>query len=237
VRTKFFAVLALTCLSTGALAADLESAPVTKAYAPAVAAVYNWTGFYLGAEVGGGWSRFSAVDPTMPAAGSTTANASGVLAGGLAGFNYQIGNVVLGAEGSYDWSGISISQNGAFGGGGGFSATVKNDYVATAAARVGYAFDRVLFYGKGGAAWTRDKVDASDGLGGTGTGRFNRVGWLAGAGVEYAFLQNWSVKLEYDYMRFGQLNETPTTTGGLAASSALVKLDMQKLLFGVNYRF
>ena len=236
-RTKFFAVLALTCLSTGALAADLESAPVTKAYAPAVAAVYNWTGFYLGAEVGGGWSRFSAVDPTMPAAGSTTANASGVLAGGLAGFNYQIGNVVLGLEGSYDWSGISISQSGAFGGGGGFSATVKNDYVATAAARVGYAFDRVLFYGKGGAAWTRDKVDASDGLGGTGTGRFNRVGWLAGAGVEYAFLQNWSVKLEYDYMRFGQLNETPTTTGGLGASSALVKLDMQKLLFGVNYRF
>jgi outer membrane immunogenic protein len=236
VRTKFFSVLALTCLSTGALAADIEQAPVAKAYAPAVVAIYNWTGFYVGAEVGGGWSHFDSIDPTMPAAGSTTANASGVVAGGLAGFNYQIGNVVLGAEGSYAWSGVSVSSGGALGAGA-FSATVKNDYVATAAARIGYAFDRVLFYGKGGAAWTRDKLDASDGLGGTGTGRFNRTGWLAGAGVEYAFLQNWSVKLEYDYLGFGRINETPTTTGGLGASSALVKLNMQTVLFGVNYRF
>jgi outer membrane immunogenic protein len=237
VRTKFFAVLALTCLSTGALAADLETAPVAKAYAPAVVAVYNWTGFYVGAEVGGGWSRFDSIDPTMPAAGSSTTNASGGVAGGLAGFNYQIGNVVLGAEGSYAWSGISVSAGGAFGGGGGFSATVKNDYVATAATRIGYAFDRVLFYGKGGAAWTRDKGDANDGLGDTATGRFNRVGWLAGAGVEYAFLQNWSMKLEYDYLGFGRISETLTTTGALSASPALVKLDMQTVLFGVNYRF
>jgi outer membrane immunogenic protein len=232
VRTKFLAVLALGCLSTGALAADLETAPVAKAYAPAVAAVYNWTGFYLGAEAGGGWSRFDSIDTTIPAAGSAATNASGVIAGGLAGFNYQIGNVVLGAEGGYAWSGISVSA-----GGGGFSATVKNDYVATAAARIGYAFDRVLFYGKGGAAWTRDKGDANDGLGDTATGRFNRVGWLAGAGVEYAFLQNWSVKLEYDYLGFGRISETLTTTGALSASPALVKLDMQKLMFGVNYRF
>ena len=235
-RTKLFAVLALGCLSTGALAADLEQAPVTKAYAPAMAAVYNWTGFYLGAEVGGGWSRFSAVDPTMPAAGSTTANASGVLAGGLAGFNYQVGNVVLGAEGSYAWSGISVSSGGALGAGA-FSATVKNDYVATAAARIGYAFDRVLFYGKGGAAWTRDKLDANDGLGGTASGNFNRTGWTAGGGIEYAFLQNFSVRLEYDFLRFGQITELPTTAGGLGVTPAVIKLDMQTLLLGLNYRF
>jgi hypothetical protein len=64
----------------------------------------------------------------------------------------------------------------------------------------------------------------------TATGRFNRVGWPAGTGVEYAFLQNWSVRLEYDYLAFGRINETPTTTGGFGASSPLVKLDMQTVL-------
>jgi outer membrane immunogenic protein len=60
---------------------------------------------------------------------------------------------------------------------------------------------------------------------------------MAGAGVEYAFLQNWSVKAEYDYLRFGGIDEVPTTTGGLGVTPALVKLDMQMVLLGLNYRF
>lgn len=103
--------------------------------------------------------------------------------------------------------------------------------------RIGYAFDRVLVYGKGGAAWTRDKLDANDGIGGVATGRFNRTGWMASAGVEFALLRNWSLKLEYDYLRFGQLTEIPTVAGGLGVTPAAVKLDMQTVLLGFNYRF
>lgn len=229
--------MALLAASTPGLAADVENPPV-KAPAPMPMVVpFSWSGFYIGGQIGGGWNRLSGMDPTMPADGWTAISGSGVLAGGQLGFNYQIGSVVLGAEGSYAWSGMKVSDGGPFAGGAGLTVTDKNDYVATAAGRVGYAFDRVLVFGKGGAAWTRDKVDANDGIGGTGSGSFNRTGWTAGAGVEYAFLQNWSLKLEYDYLRFGPITELPTTTGGLGVTPAVVKLDIQTVLLGLNFRF
>lgn len=202
-----------------------------------MAAAFSWTGVYIGGHVGGGWNRVSGMDPTMPTDGWASESGSGFLAGGQLGFNYQIGNVVLGAEGSYAWSGIKISDGGPFAGGAGLTVVDKNDYIATAAGRVGYAFDRVLLFGKGGAAWTRDRLDANDGIGGTGSGSFNRTGWLAGAGVEYAFLQNWSVKLEYNYLGFGPINELPTTAGGLGVTPAVVKLEIQTVLLGLNFRF
>ncbi len=177
------------------------------------------------------------MDPTLPADGWTLVNASGFLGGGQLGFNYQIGSVVLGAEGAYAWANVRVSDGGPFAGGAGLTVTLKNDYVATAAGRIGYAFDRVLVYGEGGGAWTRDKLDANDGIGGTGSGRFSRSGWMAGAGVEFAFLQNWSLTLEYDYLRFSQITEIPTTAGGLGVTPAVVKLDMQTVLLGLNYRF
>ena len=89
----------------------------------------------------------------------------------------------------------------------------------------------------GGAAWTRDKVDITDGIGGTATGRFDRTGWLVGAGFEYAFLGNWSAKVEYDYMQFGSITERLTTAGGLTATDASVKLNTQVIKAGINYRF
>jgi outer membrane immunogenic protein len=233
VGTRFCSVFVLLAATTPGLAADLESPPTR----PPAAAVFSWTGFYIGGHVGGGWSNVRGIDPTLPADGWSSIKGSGFLAGGQAGFNYQIGSVVLGAEGSYAWSGMKIGDGGPFAGGPGLTVVDRNDYVATAAGRVGYAFDRVLVFGKGGAAWTRDRLDANDGIGGTASGSFNRTGWVAGAGLEYALLQNWSVKLEYDFLRFGQINELPTTTGGLGASPALVKLDIQMALFGLNYRF
>jgi outer membrane immunogenic protein len=237
VGNKFYSIsiFALLAATAPGLAADLGIPPMKAPMA--VEAPFSWTGVFVGGHVGGGWSNFSGFDPTLPADGWASVHGSGVIAGGQLGFNYQIRNVVFGAEGTYAWSGIKVGDGGPFGAGPGLTVVDKNDYVATAAGRVGYAFDRVLVFGKGGGAWTRDKLDANDGLGGTASGSFNRAGWLAGGGVEYAFLQNWSVKLEYDFLRFGQLNELPTTTGGLGVSPALVKLDMQMALFGLNYRF
>jgi outer membrane immunogenic protein len=238
VRTKLYSVLALLAGATPGLAADIASSPMpTPVKAPVAVAIFSWTGIYVGGEVGGGQSHLSGMDPTMPAAGWTSVNTNGVIAGGLLGFNYQIGNVVLGAEGSYAWSGINMTAGGPFAGGPGLTISDKNDYIATATGRLGYAFDRLLVYGKGGAAWTRDKLSANDGLGGTASGNFNRTGWTAGAGIEYAFWQNLSVKLEYDFLRFGGINEQPATTGNLGVTPAIIKLDMQKLMVGLNYRF
>jgi outer membrane immunogenic protein len=237
---KKYLLSASLLLATGAsaLAADLGAAPVKAPVAPMMATAYNWTGFYVGVNGGGGWSTFTG---TAGAAGPgiNSFNASGGVAGGTVGGNYQIGNVVLGLEGTYDWADIRNTQVGALGPGT-LTLVTKNDYIATVTGRVGYAFDRVLIYGKGGAAFTRDRADANltGPLPGTASGSFDRTGWLAGAGVEWAFWGNWSVKAEYDYMGFAAMNEGNfVTTGGLTVTPATVKLNVQTATFGVNYKF
>jgi outer membrane immunogenic protein len=119
--------------------------------------------------------------------------------------------------------------------------SLKNDYIATVAGRFGVAFDRVLLYAKGGAAFTRDKYYVNNGLAGalagSASGSFNRTGWLAGGGVEWMFMPNWSVRAEYNYMGFGAISEQPVTTGNLVATPANVKLNIQTGTVGVNYHF
>ena len=238
---KKYLLSASLLLATGAsaLAADLGAAPVKAPMAPMMAAAYNWTGFYIGVNGGGGWNTWA--DPTPAAPGINSFSGSGALAGGTFGGNYQFGNVVLGLEGTYDWADIRNTQSAVLGlGAGTLTLVTKNDYIATVAGRVGYAFDRVLIYGKGGAAFTRDRLDANlaGPVPGTATGSFDRTGWLAGAGVEWAFWGNWSVKAEYDYMGFAAMNEGNfVTTGGLTVTPATVKLNVQTATFGVNYKF
>jgi outer membrane immunogenic protein len=221
------------CSSSLVSAADLPR-PIYKAapslYAPAP--VFSWTGFYAGVHAGYGWSRFSGSDPV---AGDSSVNAQGWLGGVQVGYNYQIDSFVIGAEGEYAWANVKNSTDNPLGTGG--SATLKNDYFATAALRLGYAIDRTLIYAKGGAAWTRDKVDITDGIGGFANGSFNRTGWLLGAGVEYAFWNNFSGKIEYNYLNFKSITETLSTGGGLAATTPSVGLKTHLVKIGLNYKF
>ena len=86
---------------------------------------------------------------------------------------------------------------------------VRTDFLASITARVGYAWDSWLFYGKGGVAWAGDNYSAADLLGTFDfEGLETRIGWTAGAGVEWALWNNWSVKLEYDYYGFGTRSVT-----------------------------
>ena len=209
-----------------------------------VATAYSWTGFYIGVHGGGGWNRFTGTDPTIPGDPGSSVNGSGAVAGGQIGGNYQIGNVVLGVEGTLPGrtsrsATAGLSQ----------AAPASRPRSRTIISRrlrdaVGYAFDRVLVYGKGGAAFTRDRLDANNGLpgalAGSATGSFDRTGWLAGVGVEWAFLQNWSVKAEYNYMGFGSITEVPTNSTPSATSRlspAGVKLDLQTAVTGIDYKF
>jgi outer membrane immunogenic protein len=86
--------------------------------------------------------------------------------------------------------------------------TVSNDFLASATARLGYSFvDRWLFYVKGGAAWTNEKVDDAftnfRGIAVDPSTSNTRTGWTIGTGTEWAFARNWSASLEYDYYNFG----------------------------------
>ena len=230
-KKLLFVIACMSALPTVGNAADLGSGPVYTKAQSSSAVPYNWSGFYVGAHIGYGSSRAVSF---VPAVGVTNSNnAKGVLGGGQIGYNYQTGSWVFGIEGDYSAADVKLNQSG---GPGGFTATIKNDFFATAAGRVAYAFDRLLIFGKGGAAWTRDKLDVSNATGGTGTGRFDRTGWVAGAGIEYGILNNLSIKAEYNYLQFGNVTETLTTTGGLLALPSIAKLSTHIVKLGVNFR-
>src|SRR6202000_1731518 len=128
----------------------------------------------------------------------TSHQATGFLGGLQGGYNYQIGQFVLGVEGDWSWSGMSGASS--FGAN---NFTTDVDWTATLTGRAGIAFDRWLVYAKGGAAWARDRFSTkfytAPGVEVTDT----RLGWTVGAGVEYAFAPQWTAKLEYNYMDFG----------------------------------
>ena len=110
-RTYLLSASLLLATGASALAADLGAAPVKAPVARrSMAPAYNWTGFYVGVNGGGGWSTCTGMDPAA-GPGINSLNGSGALAGGQVGGNYQIGNVVLGLEGTYDWADIRNTQS------------------------------------------------------------------------------------------------------------------------------
>jgi outer membrane immunogenic protein len=227
-RRGLFALAACAgvTMSGAAFAADIQR-PVYKAPPAGVVAVptYDWTGFYIGGHVGYGWADKSWRDGFGLA--GVTHQADGFLGGFQGGANYQIGQFVLGVEGDWSWSGMT----------GGTTAFASNfntdiDWTATLTGRVGVAFDRLLVYGKGGAAWARDRFSTNfytlPGSEVTDT----RLGWTVGAGLEYAFAPQWTAKLEYNYMDFGT-----RSVSFLPGTSTDIDQQVHAVKFGINYKF
>lgn len=214
-----------------AFAADLPlaRAPVAPV-ASARAAIYTWTGFYVGGQIGAGVGRSSWSDP-ISGGNNTFTTGAGVLGGGQLGANYQWNALVLGIEGDFNWTGLK-------GGGRDFRGDAigtETQWTSTVAGRVGAAFDRLLIYGKGGVAFARDRSTFADLAGNSASSAFVRTGWTAGVGLEYGIAANWSAKVEYDYLSFGSqaLNfttATPTTYGAGA------NLNVQEMKAGINVR-
>ena len=130
--------------ATQAFAADLPPpmAPAPRApaaYVP-VSPAYNWSGFYIGVNGGYGFGQSN-----WPSGPTGKFDVNGGLAGGTAGYNYQIGQLVLGVEGDFDWQGLkgSTTNVGCFGAAGP-SCNTQSDYLGTVRGRVGYAFDRIM---------------------------------------------------------------------------------------------
>ncbi len=232
---------ALTALAIAALpaaAADLAARPVYKAPV-AVPMIYNWTGFYIGGHIGGAWNdkEWTGTSPAAIGTGfSSSSDVSGFLGGGQVGVNWQSGMWVFGVEGDFSWTdanGCTAFNTGVLAG-----CTNVNWY-ATVTGRVGVAFDRSLLYVKGGAAFVDEDHFIQTNPGGvavTSTTGNTRSGWTVGAGLEYAFWDNWSAKLEYNFMDFGSDNHTFTAvTGGTANFDVDQQVHVVK--FGVNYRF
>ena len=174
-----------------AAAADLSLAPLYKAPPAEVTQAYNWTGFYLGANGGGGWGR------SWWSATSTPVDMSGAQVGGTAGYNWQFGSAVLGLEGDMDWS--NLRGTGTTGCPAG--CTTNDNWLSTVRGRVGYAFGGVLPYVTGGLA-VGDINASMPGFPGAST---TNAGWTVGGGLEVALPGNWSAKAEYLHVDLGKL--------------------------------
>jgi outer membrane immunogenic protein len=215
---------------TGMAAAVLLAAPLGARAAdfgrrvyrePAyVAPIYaSWTGVYAGLNVGYG---FGASDWDFPA---VSPSPTGVLAGGTLGYNLQTGLWVWGLEGDFDWSDMKGSVD-CLGG----TCETKNDWFGTARLRVGYAgWNNWLPYLTGGAAMGDIKATNA----GLTSASKTKFGWTAGLGIEYAFLGNWSAKLEYLYADLGSVDFG--TDFGVATDNVSFTTNIVRL--GVNYRF
>jgi outer membrane immunogenic protein len=241
-------VIAAMAATGPAFAADIPArAPVYKA--PVVAPiVYSWTGCYIGGNVGGAWRGNDGWTDARFGLGfnGNNNNDGRFIAGGQVGCNYQFNNFVLGAEWDADWTGSrSTSFAAVVPGVGNIVANASSSsWVSTLAARFGIAFDRVLLYGKAGIGWVGADGDLTIANLTTGqaivlTGGGSRTGWVVGAGVEWGIWDNWSVKLEYDYLwRNGNTFFVPANAPFLANDTFTTgNRNIQMVKLGVNYRF
>ncbi len=218
-----------------AIAADIPARMPAKAPAMVPVPVFTWTGFYIGLHAGYGWGDSSWVDdPALTGLALGSHKISGALAGGQIGYNWQTGPWVFGIEADAAWADIKGSHVDQFLS----DLHTKLRAVGTVTGRVGHAWNNHLLYVKGGGAWGSFKYDDFFTLGGplNGASSNSRWGWTAGAGWEYGFTRNWSVKVEYNYLDFG--SDTFTFNGGIGGVY-LQTIDnhVHVVKGGVNYRF
>jgi outer membrane immunogenic protein len=243
---KLLRATALTSLLLGtslaANAADLPPAPRAPVpYMPAAIPVFSWTGFYIGGNLGGAWSRGNVVDSAF-GVNFTNGNSASFVGGGQIGGNYQIGSFVIGAEADFDWfANNNNSGNGTTVGPAILRVSANDRWETTLAARFGYALDHALFYGKAGGGWVGADnfavINVGTGASLAVTNGNSNVGWLLGAGFEYAFTQNWTTKLEYDFLALNNASHNVTLPSGAIDTFTNGGRNVQTLTVGVNYLF
>jgi opacity protein-like surface antigen len=220
-KTILLGCAAVSLATASAFGADLAVPP------PAVPVVqpFSWTSCYGGAHVGGSITRKDITDPVQLAQDSvlgagttvdvttTRLDSTGFLAGAQIGCDYQFySHLLLGVEGAVSGSTMKSSTVVGFPAGDpGDQGVVssKTDFLPSITARLGFAVDRVLFYGKGGVAWAGDQTNVVGTVTGTPfsfQGLSTRTGFTGGGGVAWAFAGPWSVSVEYDYYQFGHGN-------------------------------
>jgi outer membrane immunogenic protein len=248
IKRLIIAASACALTSIGAAAADM---PVKAPEAPVPH--FDWSGLYLGGEAGfvrgHVHSLFLNGNPPFPAGTVHDTTSESWLAGFQGGFNYQFApNWLVGVEGDFTWTGLSGDHTYV-------STTVANrqsinhgetPWQATLTGRLGYVVNDWLFYVKGGAAWRHHTYNstsinsATAAVLATSSGSDTTTGWTVGTGLEWKVWQNWSAKVEYDYMRFDYTQSALVTYFGAAGVNPRLNdtnVDVHRILFGINYFF
>jgi len=232
----------VAAIAAAPMAAQAADMPV-RAPLPEPAPVFSWTGCYIGGNLGGARVRRELHDTLTGADWGRTGD--GVfMAGGQIGCNYQFNSFVIGAEWDADWLGNRDSDgSGVLFGGNTYRAHVDSKWTSTLAARFGFAVNSWMFYGKAGVGWVGlgdiTITNVTTGASLVGANSRSASGPMFGAGIEYAFSYNWSIKAEYDSIRLS--DRSFTIVGGvlpaLASDTFTSHRNVQELKFGLNYRF
>ena len=217
------ALAAITMLVTPASAADIAR-PVYKSAPVVMMQAYNWSGFYIGVHGGYGWGDGN----TNLFGVSDSSDISGWFGGGQIGWNWQAAGSpwVLGIEADLSGGDIGDSSNVL-----GVTIESKLDLFGTVRGRLGYAWDRVMVYGTGGYAWGKNEISFSA-LGVTLADDRDHSGWVVGGGVEWALIDNWTAKIEYQYLMLDSETYFPSILGGFDADA-----DIHTVRVGLNYRW
>jgi len=227
---RIIPIFSTLIVAVPALAADLPSRKEAPAFI-APAPVYSWTGFYIGADIGGGWSELNS---TTVAGAAFNSSAAGVVGGGRIGYNYQINQFVIGLEG--DFYGTGIGQTKYFPS---IDATVNTsqNWLASINGVAGFAIDRTLLYVIGGVAWADASSAFTPGASYNGAANFTvshtYTGYDIGGGVAYAFTPNWIGHVEYRHYGFGSWNYP----ANVIATRTRATLNDNVFTVGVSYKF
>ncbi|WP_152033747.1 outer membrane beta-barrel protein [Bradyrhizobium sp. DOA9] len=229
-----------------------DAVPAASSTIPvkAQAAAMNWTSIYVGGHLGGGVSRDSWSDPfglTLTGTGGTNAagfgdtiRATGPVGGLQIGANRQIGNWVIGLEGSLSATDLR-GENTCFSGLGGINCQHVTDAIGTLTGRLGWAWDQSLIYAKAGGAWAHSTYNLLGNTGalslGIGSASSTRSGWVAGAGLEYALTNGWTTFVEYDHLGFDAATIAWPTVAVINAQTISVGQSVDLFKLGVNYKF
>jgi opacity protein-like surface antigen len=242
-RKIFLGVVSALALSQSvpARAADLPAKAYPTAPAMVPSPIYDWSGFYIGLN-GGGGSAHKCWDFVADAFGDLPGpegchDATGGTIGGQIGYRWQVANWVFGVEGQGNWANFK---------GNNVSFLFAPDYNQSSVdgfglitAQFGYAWNNVLFYFKGGAAVSGDKYDAFSGITGLSMASASETRWggTLGAGVEFGFAPNWSLGVEYDHLFMGTRGLNFTDPTGAFFETENIRQDVDIGLVRLNYRF
>lgn len=219
------AALGLVAFAGAASAADLPArkgpvlAPVV--YAPA----FTWTGFYIGGNAGYAWGN---IDTTTFGVLPTLEDPEGFVGGGQIGYNYQVGQIVFGVEADFQGADLKATVRDGLGN----SASNEINYFGTVRGRIGYAIDRFLPYVTGGFAYANVKSQFATPLASVSNDN-TQYGYTIGAGLEYAFTNNLTAKLEYLYVDL----ERESVRTPFGAANIKVGTDFSVVRAGLNYKF
>ena len=252
-RRLLLGVVGIVAAGLAAPASAADMAVKAPPLAP-LPVIYNWGGFYVGANAGYGWSNrcidVTAINNVAIFDAEGCRSAGGGVVGGQIGYRWQASNWVFGLEAQGDWANLRNSNQSLFFTSNGFADTwtTKTTALGLFTGQVGYAWNNVLWYVKGGAAVANQNWTLFNNATGVGFFSADRTRWggTIGTGIEYGFAPSWSVALEYDYLWRVSNSNTYLVTGALAGGAlfpvvnsftANTRSDVNMITARINYHF